>query len=180
MIFTDIPLKENKSLTKEFLSYSVASLGQPKSISQMSSTSKRFSLKGDRFTPFIKSPPFHARRNHLFGCSPSCLFCNINGALVLYTEPTRVRYTPSPQKQQLCWGPQDVGMNGGSRSVRSDMLSIIRLILYNLYGCSGCLPVGNTKQLYRPRPQSPKIALVGFLWAWHSNKNNKMCTTATS
>lgn len=57
MISTGIPLKENKSLTKERLSLSAASLGQPKSISQIiSSTSKRFSLKGDCFTPFIKSP----------------------------------------------------------------------------------------------------------------------------
>lgn len=59
MISTGIPLKENKSLTKERLSHSAASLGQPKSISQIiSSTSKRFSLKGDCFTPFIKSPSF--------------------------------------------------------------------------------------------------------------------------
>ena len=59
MISTGIPLKENKSLTKECLSHSAASLGQPKSISQIiSSTSKRFSLKGDCFTPFIKSPLF--------------------------------------------------------------------------------------------------------------------------
>lgn len=59
MISTGIPLKENKSLTKECLSHSAASLGQPKSISQIiSSTSKRFSLKGDCLAPFIKSPSF--------------------------------------------------------------------------------------------------------------------------
>lgn len=59
MISTGIPLKENKSLTKERLSHSAASLGQPQSMSQIiSSTSKRFSLKGDCFTPFIKSPSF--------------------------------------------------------------------------------------------------------------------------
>lgn len=57
MISTGITLKENKSLTKERHSHSAALLGQPKSISQIiSSTSKRFSLKGDCFTTFIKSP----------------------------------------------------------------------------------------------------------------------------
>lgn len=81
MISTDIPLKENKSLTKERLSNSTASLGQPKSISQIiSSTSKRFSLKGDRFTPFIKSPPpfFFNAEGTVSGYFSSCLFCIIH------------------------------------------------------------------------------------------------------
>lgn len=77
------------------------------SISQIiSSTSKRFSLKGDCFTPFIKSPTLFNAEGTVSGYFSSCLFCNIHWGLVSKRGFTRRRLNSSHTKsaQVLFWG----------------------------------------------------------------------------
>lgn len=88
VISAGIPAKENKSVTKESPFNSAASLGKPKSILPIiSSTSKGFSFNGDCLA-LLLSPGFFTWRNHLFGYFSSCLFFTIHTALVLNKQRT--------------------------------------------------------------------------------------------
>lgn len=97
MISTDIPLKENKSLTKECLSNSTASLGQPKKyFSDNKFYFKAFLTEGWPLHSFFKwtLPPFNVS-----GYFSSCLFCNIHWAFVskqdIQEHATLLAPTPS-------------------------------------------------------------------------------------
>lgn len=80
------------------------------SISQIiSSTSKRFSLKGDCFTPFIKSPTLLMPRGTVSGYFSSCLFCSFHWGLVsktrLYKEEAKFSsHTHTKKAHKYFWG----------------------------------------------------------------------------
>lgn len=75
-------------MTKASPFNSAASLGKPKSILPIiSSTSKDFSFNGDCFA-LLLSPGFFTWRNHLFGYFSSCLFFTIHTVLVLNKQRT--------------------------------------------------------------------------------------------
>lgn len=114
-------------MTKASPFNSAASLGKPKSILPIiSSTSKDFSFNGDCFA-LLLSPGFFTWRNHLFGYFSSCLFFTIHTVLVLNKQRTIAL-----QIKVLRWGEKKRGRQRRRRAGDGASSPLICLFVYLL------------------------------------------------
>lgn len=118
-------------MTKASPFNSAASLGKPKSILPIiSSTSKDFSFNGDCFA-LLLSPGFFTWRNHLFGYFSSCLFFTIHTVLVLNKQRTIAL-----QIKVLRWGRKKEGVRIGEE-LEMELLPHLFVYLLKLGGGGG-------------------------------------------